>query len=93
MERAFLALALTGCSVDKGVTAFNSTPEAAITSPQPGDAVLEGEMITLRGAGSDANHGAEDLVATWFVEGEVLCAAQAPVPTNMGTAITRRRKR
>jgi hypothetical protein len=78
MARAILALLLVGCGVEKGVTAFNSTPEATITSHQTGDVSLEGEWIVLRGAGSDANHSADELTATWFLEGLELCASAPP---------------
>ena len=37
---------LWACNIDKGVTAFYSTPEASITSHSDGDVVLEGYVLT-----------------------------------------------
>ena len=42
-------LLLLACDSDKGVTAFNSKPEASITSHSDGDSVQEGYVITFRG--------------------------------------------
>ena len=44
------------CDSDKGITRFNSTPEAAITSHFDDDTVLEGFVTTVRGSVSDPNH-------------------------------------
>ncbi|MDP2313789.1 MAG: hypothetical protein Q8P41_12850 [Pseudomonadota bacterium] len=78
-SRPLLALVLlVGCNPDTGITKFNNVPEASITSHVDGDSVDEGYVITFRGTISDTNHGYEDLVATWFVGADELCA-EAPV--------------
>ena len=69
---------LLACDSDKGVTAFNSKPEASITSHNDGDVVLEGYATTFRGSASDPNHTYDQLLATWYVGTEVLCEATVP---------------
>ncbi|MEC8380682.1 MAG: hypothetical protein VXZ96_10200, partial [Myxococcota bacterium] len=76
-------LLLIACDSDKGVTAFNSKPEASITSHSDGDSVQEGYVITFRGSASDANHSYDELTATWYVGSEVLC--EATIPESDGT--------
>ncbi|MES2645168.1 MAG: hypothetical protein V4850_37115 [Myxococcota bacterium] len=77
--RPLLALVLlVGCRPDTGITKFNNEPEATITSHVDGDPVDEGYVVTFRGTVSDTNHGYDELVATWFVGADELCA-EAPV--------------
>ena len=73
-----LALFLFACESDKGVTVFNSSPEAEITSHSNGDEVLEGYVITFMGNVSDANHSADKLTTTWKIGTETLCEAAPP---------------
>ena len=51
-----------------------STPsrEAEITSHTDADEVLEGYTESFRGVVSDPDHAAEDLTATWYLDGEVV---------------------
>ena len=72
-----LPLFLAGCP-EQGVKAFNAEPEAEITSHGDGDEVLEGYTETFRGAVSDPDHSSEDLTATWYLDGAVLCESAAP---------------
>ena len=74
---------LIACDSDKGVTAFNSKPEASITSHSDGDTVQEGYLQTFRGSASDANHSYDELTATWYVGNELLC--EATIPESDGT--------
>ena len=67
------SLLLFACDSDKGITAFNSKPEASITSHTDGDEVLEGILVTLRGSASDANHTYDQLSATWYSGSEIIC--------------------
>ena len=80
MSRALslTSLLLFACDSDKGVTAFNSKPEASITSHTDGDEVLEGVLVTFRGSASDANHSYDQLTATWYAGSEVICEATVP---------------
>lgn len=73
MRFTLLALTLAGCGGESGVTVFNNAPEALITSHMDGEEVPIGAELTLRGSVSDADDGAEELFATWLVDGEVVC--------------------
>ena len=77
---AFTALTialLTGCP-DQSVTAVNANPEVTITSHADGDVLLQGETVGFTGIASDPDHPAEDLLATWRLGGEEICASSAP---------------
>jgi len=77
MRLTSVLLVLAGCS-DQAVGKFNSAPDAQITSPADGTAVLAGTVVTLRGAASDPNHDAAELTARWFVDDAEACAAAVP---------------
>ncbi|MDP2310280.1 MAG: hypothetical protein Q8P18_29965, partial [Pseudomonadota bacterium] len=77
--RPLLALVLlVGCEPPVETPKSNEAPVAAITSHADGDTVDEGYVVSFRGTITDADHGPEDLVATWFAGDEELCA-EAPV--------------
>ena len=87
--RAACLLALAGCK-DYGLTKFNATPFAEITSHRAGDAALdvpEGATITFEGRISDPDDDAETLVARWRLNGAVVCGPDAAGPDG-GTACT-----
>jgi hypothetical protein len=69
---------LAACKPDAGLTKYNSEPEAQITAPGDGETVLEGTVVTLRGAASDANHDASELITRWFVGDTEACASTVP---------------
>ncbi len=69
---------LSACRPDTGLTKFNSEPEAQITAPSDGAAVLEGTTVTLRGQASDPNHPTTQLLARWFAGDTEACASTAP---------------
>jgi hypothetical protein len=73
----WLAL-LAACRPDAGLAKYNTPPEAQITAPEEGAAVLEGVALTLRGAASDANHATTELSVRWFLDDAEACAAAAP---------------
>ncbi len=77
MMPRFSALFLLGCT-DQALVRFNAEPEATILAPAPGDAVIEGQTVALRGQAADANHGALELATTWFAADQVLCESAAP---------------
>jgi hypothetical protein len=77
-DRMTTLLLLLACSRDGGLTKFNSAPEAQITAPADGSAVLEGSTLTLRGAASDPNHATSTLLARWFVNDAEVCASATP---------------
>jgi hypothetical protein len=69
---------LSACRPDSGLQKVNSEPEAQITAPAEGSALLAGTAVTLRGAASDANHDASELRTRWFVGEDEACASTAP---------------
>ena len=81
-----IPLLLSACS-ESGVKAYNVDPVAEIISHADGAEVLEGYVETFRGAVSDANHGASNLTATWYLDGDVLCEGAAPDAVSYGALI------
>ena len=73
----FLAL-LFACKPDSEGKVFNVEPEAEITSHADASEVLEGYVEVFRGAVTDPDHSAEDLVAIWYLGTEEVCPAAAP---------------
>lgn len=73
----FLVLALVACS-DGAFTRHNAEPLVEILSPDGGSAVRASATVVVRGSVSDPDEGAERLTASWFVDGEAVCAAAAP---------------
>ena len=61
------------CRSDKGVTVFNSPPDANITSHADGVTLLEGYSVTFEGVASDANHFTDELEAKWQIGSETIC--------------------
>ena len=87
MARPFLLVfpfVLAACP-EQGIKAFNAEPEAEITSHADGTEVLEATTETFRGVVSDPDHSAEDLTATWYLDGEVLCESAAPDSDGIST--------
>ncbi len=74
-------LVLLACRPDTGLTKFNSDPQAQITAPSDGSAVLAGTTITLRGQASDPNHATTELLARWFLGDTEACASTPPPQT------------
>ena len=69
-----LPLALLGtfsCS-DNGVKAFNASPTAVITAPDDGAEVTAG-ALPVQGRISDPDHSASELMAIWYLNGELVC--------------------
>ena len=71
-------LLLIVCDNDKGVTVFNTPPQAEIVSHSDGSEVFEGYAVEFRGALSDINHDTEELTARWKVNGEEVCPFLPP---------------
>jgi hypothetical protein len=69
-----LLIALAGCN-DNGVTAFNASPEAAITSHVDGAEVFEGMTVTFRGSASDPDDATATLTTTWYLGTAEACPA------------------
>ena len=67
------------CQTDKSITIQNPTPKAEIISHSNGDTTLEGFVTTFVGSVTDANHSADQLTTTWYVNGEVICDEVTPI--------------
>ena len=83
-----ILLSLIGCRSDEGLQKFNATPQANITSHNSGDQATEGFVVTFVGTGTDANHGIDELTATWYSGAEIICAA-TPLPADGATTCER----
>ena len=77
-ELWWVALFLTnsGCP-DAGVSTVNAPPTAEITYPSGGLELAAG-ITTARAVVEDPDGAAENLQATWLVDGDEVCPAQAP---------------
>ena len=73
-----LAFMLVACRSDKGVTIYNSNPEAEITSHSNGDEIIEGYRTIFVGNVSDTNHSADELNTVWKSGTNILCEATPP---------------
>ncbi|MEC7987365.1 MAG: hypothetical protein VX278_19510, partial [Myxococcota bacterium] len=73
----YASFLLVACS-DKGVTVFNSSPQAEITSHFDGDTAFEGLVTTLEGNVSDPNHTADELTVSWKSTERTLCTERLP---------------
>jgi len=65
------------CS-DASLKTFNDAPAAQILSHADGDGLIEETTTILFGQVSDTTHDALELSATWYVNGEPVCAGAAP---------------
>ena len=66
----------TACSEHK-VEVSNATPEATITSPTDGALIEAGEVIAT-GSVSDPDERTEALMASWWLNGEMVCPDATP---------------
>jgi hypothetical protein len=78
MRATLPLLALLGACSDAGVTKFNATPTAEITSHVDGDTVREGYPEALRGVVGDPNHDVDELTVHWFIDGAEACVDELP---------------
>ena len=83
-----ILMSLMGCRSDEGIKKFNSTPEANITSHVTGDAETEGFSVAFLGFGSDANHAATELTATWYSGSDIICE-ESPLDTDGASSCER----
>lgn len=73
-------LVLAAACSDAGVTKFNASPTARITSHATGDTAREGDLIELQGTVGDPDHDAASLTVDWVVDGTIACGATVPEP-------------
>lgn len=71
-------LCTAGCVRDDGFKITSAEPTAEITSHFEGDDLMEGFAELFQGRVSDVDNDPEELLATWFIDGTVACAAVAP---------------
>ena len=71
-------IGLAGCGQDGKLAVYNAEPQAEITAPVDGAAVLSGTPLALRGAASDDNDSSAALSARWFVNDAEACPAASP---------------
>ena len=80
MMRPLGLLAFVGtcaaCSEHK-VEVSNANPEATITAPTDGGSVTSGEVIAT-GSVSDPDERTEALMASWWLNGEMVCPDATP---------------
>ena len=82
-----LTLTALGCS-DASLKTFNAEPVAVITSHADGEELLEQEETVFRGSASDPDHDEVDLLTTWRVNGDVICADVVPERDGSTTCVT-----
>jgi hypothetical protein len=80
---AGICLLAFGCQ-EAGVTKFNNNPEATIRTPTGGAELARGELFSASGIVNDDDHATQDLVASWFVDGDLIC--EEVVTSDGGTA-------
>jgi hypothetical protein len=71
------ALATVGCQEHK-ITAFNSTPEASITSHTKHDALVEGMEAVFRGRVTDDDDAPDSLLTSWVIGDRDACSELEP---------------
>ena len=65
-----VGLLALGCQ-ESGVTKFNNDPDASIRFPTNGQEVARGVEFPATGSVDDDDHATEDLVARWYVDGDL----------------------
>jgi len=63
-----------GCQ-DNALTKFNNDPTASIRNPADGGLVARGEAFVATGSADDDDHATTDLVASWYIDGALVCEA------------------
>ncbi|MAY82068.1 MAG: hypothetical protein CL930_14970 [Deltaproteobacteria bacterium] len=61
-----------GCQ-ENGVTKFNNDPDATLRFPAEGDELALDEPFLATGTVDDDDHSTSDLIARWYVNGELGC--------------------
>lgn len=69
---------LFGCQSDKSVVAVNAPPKAEIISHENGAIIQEGMLTLFVGSVTDSNNRPEDLLTTWYANGEIICPPTTP---------------
>ena len=66
-------LAVAGCS-DGSITVTNSPPSTVIEAPSVGTEVLEGAVVSFRGAVEDRSTVSAEIIVTWSssLDGELM---------------------
>ena len=78
-------LTVIACNSDEGVKAYNSDPQAVITSHNDGDVILADEVISFRATVTDDNDPSGDLEAQWTAGTRVICSFTPPDSDGVST--------
>ena len=70
-------LVLAACESDSGVKVYNEAPNVEITYPTDGETIESGTTVVMAGTGSDPESTEAELIATWTVDGEIICDSVA----------------
>ena len=81
----FSLLLLAACAPEEGVKAYNSDPQAVITSHNDGDVILADEVISFRATVTDDNDPSGDLEAQWTAGTRVICSFAPPDSDGVST--------
>ncbi len=82
-------LVVAGCSAgDTSVKVFDGEPLAEILSPEHESVLPPGTPITMQGTASDLETASESLLATWLVDGSVVCDSVSPAPAGLTECVT-----
>ena len=81
MYRLIFPFILLACESEKAIQAYNSNPEATITSHSDGALLPTGTEIVFAARVSDANHGAEELTVLWKSDARTLCEEETVDPS------------
>ncbi len=73
-----LVLPTAACDPDNKINVNNVPPTAAITSPEDGGTVVEGDTVLLSGTVGDREDPMESLLADWIVGSSTVCAGVVP---------------
>ena len=88
---AFIAPAviLIGCSAgDTSVKVFDGEPLAEILNPEHESVLPPSTPITMQGTGSDLETAPEALLATWLIDGVVVCDSVSPDRAGLTECLT-----
>ena len=79
---------MIACESDKGITQFNVSPEASITSHSDGAIIYEGQGTEFHAQLNDDNHNSEDLLAAWYAGTTLICDWIPPSETGRSSCST-----
>lgn len=76
MRLLFISLTLLSACDSSGDKKNSNATKAKITSHSSGDTLKRGDEIRFKGSGSDPNHKATELTATWLAGSKEMCSEE-----------------